>query len=283
MPLRATSCLYQLDMGAAKFRPSLIPLMGLAAVPWGAAQKTEFLQMHFAAQGRDRREQYPDTSFDVIVLDDQPVGRLDVARGRSSSLIMFWQLHAPMQGAASPNPARQQTLLSAGFRHRQGPANLPREVVCNFRMAGDRFNSTGGRGDPKGTRPAFSFQVAAVAPKVLQQAASFHLTITVSRSASGGSSPQAVFTAVSQNQRNRFGEALPRFFLGLALAVRAGNLRRIGDIPVAVALENGCELVVQQQWPPHATIAPTDSYCLTGTVLGVKRGGVSGAAISDWR
>jgi hypothetical protein len=50
-----------------------------------------------------------------------------------------------------------------------------------------------------------------------------HLTITVSRSASRRDAPPAVFTAVGQNQRDRFGEALPRFFLGAALAVRAGD------------------------------------------------------------
>jgi GNAT superfamily N-acetyltransferase len=36
--------------------------------------------MQFAAQAQYYREHYPDTSFDVIVLDDQPVGRLYVAR-----------------------------------------------------------------------------------------------------------------------------------------------------------------------------------------------------------
>jgi hypothetical protein len=47
-------------------------------------------------------------------------------------------------------------------------------------------NSAGGRVDPERMRPAFSLEVAAVGPKVLQPAASFHLTITVSCSASGG-------------------------------------------------------------------------------------------------
>jgi hypothetical protein len=35
-------------------------------------------------------------------------------------------------------------------------------------------------------RPSFSLEVGAVAAKVLQEAVSFHLTITVSYSASGG-------------------------------------------------------------------------------------------------
>jgi GNAT superfamily N-acetyltransferase len=36
--------------------------------------------MQFAAQAQYYREHYPNTSFDVIVLDDQPVGRLYVSR-----------------------------------------------------------------------------------------------------------------------------------------------------------------------------------------------------------
>jgi ribosomal protein S18 acetylase RimI-like enzyme len=52
----------------------------LASVPWTDDQKAAFLHMQFAAQAQYYREHYPDTSFDVIVLDDQPVGRLYVAR-----------------------------------------------------------------------------------------------------------------------------------------------------------------------------------------------------------
>jgi ribosomal protein S18 acetylase RimI-like enzyme len=52
----------------------------LATVPWTDEQKAAFVQMQFAAQSQHYREHYPDTSFDVIVFDDQPVGRLYVAR-----------------------------------------------------------------------------------------------------------------------------------------------------------------------------------------------------------
>ena len=41
----------------------------LAAVPWTEEEKAAFVQMQFAAQARHYREHYPDTSFDVIVLD----------------------------------------------------------------------------------------------------------------------------------------------------------------------------------------------------------------------
>jgi GNAT superfamily N-acetyltransferase len=52
----------------------------LAATDWTDSQKAAFVEMQFAAQSRYYREHYPDTSFDVIVLDGQPVGRLSVAR-----------------------------------------------------------------------------------------------------------------------------------------------------------------------------------------------------------
>jgi GNAT superfamily N-acetyltransferase len=52
----------------------------LATVAWTDEQKTAFVQMQFAAQAQYYREHYPNTTFDVIVLDGRPVGRLYVAR-----------------------------------------------------------------------------------------------------------------------------------------------------------------------------------------------------------
>lgn len=66
--------------------PFLLQLYGsvrageLAATDWTDSQKAQFVEMQFAAQSQYYREHYPDTSFDVIVLDGQPVGRLSVAR-----------------------------------------------------------------------------------------------------------------------------------------------------------------------------------------------------------
>ena len=52
----------------------------LSLVAWTDDQKTAFVDMQFAAQAQYYREHYPNTSFDVIVLDDRSVGRLYVAR-----------------------------------------------------------------------------------------------------------------------------------------------------------------------------------------------------------
>ena len=52
----------------------------LAIVPWDDAQKTAFLRMQFDAQHAYYQEQYAGASFDVILIDGQPAGRLYVER-----------------------------------------------------------------------------------------------------------------------------------------------------------------------------------------------------------
>jgi ribosomal protein S18 acetylase RimI-like enzyme len=52
----------------------------LATVSWTDEEKAAFVQMQFAAQAQYYREHYPDTSFDVILLGAEAVGRLYVSR-----------------------------------------------------------------------------------------------------------------------------------------------------------------------------------------------------------
>ena len=52
----------------------------LALVPWTPAERDAFLRMQFDAQDRWWREQRPDATFDVILVDGQPAGRLYVDR-----------------------------------------------------------------------------------------------------------------------------------------------------------------------------------------------------------
>jgi len=52
----------------------------LTLVAWTDDQKAAFVEMQFAAQAQYYREHYPNTSFDVIVVDGQQAGRLYVAR-----------------------------------------------------------------------------------------------------------------------------------------------------------------------------------------------------------
>jgi ribosomal protein S18 acetylase RimI-like enzyme len=50
----------------------------LAQVPWSDQQKATFLAQQFHAQTRDYEENYRDASFDVVLVDGAPAGRLIV-------------------------------------------------------------------------------------------------------------------------------------------------------------------------------------------------------------
>lgn len=52
----------------------------LARVPWDDAQREAFLKMQFAAQHHHYRERYPDAAYEIILLNQQPIGRLYLAR-----------------------------------------------------------------------------------------------------------------------------------------------------------------------------------------------------------
>lgn len=60
----------------------------LETVPWTDAQKEAFLQMQFAAQHGYYRERYPAASYDLIVVEGEPVGRLYVRREPETIHIM---------------------------------------------------------------------------------------------------------------------------------------------------------------------------------------------------
>ena len=53
----------------------------MAVVGWDAAQVEAFLTQQFEVQDTYYREHYPHASFDVVLADGTPAGRLSVARG----------------------------------------------------------------------------------------------------------------------------------------------------------------------------------------------------------
>jgi len=57
-------------------------------VPWSDAEKAAFLEMQFDAQDRWYRVQYPQATFDVVVVDGEPAGRLYVNRGEAEVRIV---------------------------------------------------------------------------------------------------------------------------------------------------------------------------------------------------
>jgi ribosomal protein S18 acetylase RimI-like enzyme len=52
----------------------------MAIVPWTAEQKEAFLRMQFHAQHTYYHEQFPQTAYQIILLDGQRVGRLYIDR-----------------------------------------------------------------------------------------------------------------------------------------------------------------------------------------------------------
>ena len=53
----------------------------LAIVPWTREQKDQFLRMQFTAQQTHYQEHYADAAFDILMLGEQPIGRLYVDGG----------------------------------------------------------------------------------------------------------------------------------------------------------------------------------------------------------
>lgn len=52
----------------------------LSVTPWSDDEKRTFLTQQFEAQHRHYREYYADASFDVLLVDGEPAGRLYVSR-----------------------------------------------------------------------------------------------------------------------------------------------------------------------------------------------------------
>ncbi len=52
----------------------------MAAVPWEPAEKQAFLSRQFEAQHKFYMEQFPDASFDLVLEDGEPIGRLYLDR-----------------------------------------------------------------------------------------------------------------------------------------------------------------------------------------------------------
>ena len=70
----------------------------LATTDWDDARKHEFVTMQFRAQDQYYRANYANASFDLILADGEPAGRLYVARWPDELRIMDIALLAPFRG-----------------------------------------------------------------------------------------------------------------------------------------------------------------------------------------
>ena len=60
----------------------------LAPVPWDESRKQAFLRSQFDAQSRWYREHYTRASYEIVVVDGEPAGRLYLHRGGSEIRIV---------------------------------------------------------------------------------------------------------------------------------------------------------------------------------------------------
>ena len=60
----------------------------LALVPWSDEQRAAFVRMQFQAQDSHYRQRYPDADFQVILFDNNPVGRIYVFRDEQKLRIL---------------------------------------------------------------------------------------------------------------------------------------------------------------------------------------------------
>lgn len=84
----------------------------MAMVPWLDAEKTAFLAQQSSLQHQHFVTHYPSASFDIVLADDMPIGRLYVDRG-NPWLIVDIALLPTWQGRGVGGMLLAQTLLQA--------------------------------------------------------------------------------------------------------------------------------------------------------------------------
>jgi GNAT superfamily N-acetyltransferase len=85
----------------------------LAVVPWDDGQKDAFLRAQFDAQDRWYREHYVGASYDVVLVDGEPCGRLYVYRGDAEIRIVDIALLPTQRGNGVGSALLRELLAEA--------------------------------------------------------------------------------------------------------------------------------------------------------------------------
>lgn len=86
----------------------------MAAWGWDAAQQEAFLRMQFNAQHMTYRAQYPDADHQIIICEDQPVGRIMVDRTERGILLVDIALLAERRNGGIGTALIQDLQAEAG-------------------------------------------------------------------------------------------------------------------------------------------------------------------------
>jgi len=99
----------------------------LSVVPWSDAEKEAFLQQQFHAQHTYYQQQYPAASYQVILLDNQPIGRLYLDRREDEHRIIDIALLTEYRGRGIGGALMQDILDEAATEDK--PVRI--HVECN--------------------------------------------------------------------------------------------------------------------------------------------------------
>jgi ribosomal protein S18 acetylase RimI-like enzyme len=98
----------------------------LAGVPWDEVQKDAFLRAQFDAQDRWYREHYSRASFDVVLVDGEPAGRLYLNRGDSEIRIVDIALLPEHRGKGVGSALLRDLLAEADARGKRVTIHVER-------------------------------------------------------------------------------------------------------------------------------------------------------------
>jgi GNAT superfamily N-acetyltransferase len=110
----------------------------LSLVQWDDSQKEAFLRSQFSAQLRHYEDYYSDAEHKIIVADEQPVGRLYVARESDEIKILDITILPEHRGAGIGTPIIRELIQEAESR------NLPLTIhVENYNPSVRLFDRLG--------------------------------------------------------------------------------------------------------------------------------------------
>jgi len=88
----------------------------LARIDWDDRQKAAFIRQQFDAQHHSYQQQYPDGSFQVVIVDGQPAGRLYVHQMPGETRVIDIALLAGFRGRGVGTTLLGQVLAGAEVR-----------------------------------------------------------------------------------------------------------------------------------------------------------------------
>jgi len=99
----------------------------LEHAPWTPQQVDAFLRMQFQAQATHYQTYYPNTSYDLVLVNGEPAGRLSVSREPGHLIIMDIAILPSFRGLGIGTILLRQTLDEAAAHHQRATIHVEKE------------------------------------------------------------------------------------------------------------------------------------------------------------